>query len=284
MRPSSLAILLAFATTFPRLATGAPIYVGKFQPQEIDQVDASGNVSLFQYPGADPLAMVVDGSGNLFVATQANQIYKVTSQGSASLFAGTGLNYPSALAFDASGNLFAANEGNRTIEKFDSQGNGSLFANTGIIQPAGGMAFDNQGNLFVSLEGNSTIEKYDSQGNGSLFATVATTSAMTFGNGSLYVATGGNAIFKLDQYGNLSLFTTSGLDGPVGLAFDSNGNLYCANAYNGTITKYDSHGNESLFATDSYLNSIAIQPVPEPATWLLGAVGQLFLLAVSRRR
>ena len=34
------------------------------------------------------------------------------------------------------------------------------------------------------------------------------------------------------------------------MAFDSAGNLYVADYYNGTVTKYDINGNGSVFATD----------------------------------
>jgi hypothetical protein len=283
MNPSRLAFFLAFALIVPQLANGDTIYVSRYQLPAIDRVDASGNVSPFVSGFPAPAAMALDSHGNLFVATQGNLIYKIDPLGTVGLFASTGLSTPDALAFDAFGNLFVANEGNNSIEKFDSLGHGTFFANTGPIQPSGGMAFDNNGNLYVAREGNYTIEKFDSQGNGSLFASVAAPYAMTFYSGILYVGSGVGGIYKLDAYGNQTLFATAGASSPAGLAFDSSGRLYCAN-YNGTITRYNSQGNSSLFATDNYLNGIVIQAVPEPAAWFMGSVGGILLLALSRRR
>src|SRR5208282_2025343 len=122
MKPSSLTIILAFAIIVPRLAHGDTIYVSRYQSPAIDRVDASGNVSPFASGFPAPAAMALDGGGNLFVATQGNQIYKINPLGDVSLFASTGLSVPDALAFDAFGNLFVANEGNNSIEKFDSLG------------------------------------------------------------------------------------------------------------------------------------------------------------------
>jgi DNA-binding beta-propeller fold protein YncE len=67
---------------------------------------------------------------------------------------------------------------------------------------------------------------------------------------TIYVSTfNENTILKFDSAGNQSTFATasSGLDYPLGLAFDS-GNLYVANVYSGTIEKFDSGGNGSIFA------------------------------------
>ena len=104
-------------------------------------------------------------------------------------------------------------------------------------------------------------------------------------NGSLYAGSsdGTGTIVQFGMNGVGSSYITTGVDGPQELAFDSNGNLYCANAFNYTITKYSPQGTYSLFATDTYLDGIAIGPVPEPSALWIGALGGI-LLAVARRR
>lgn len=265
------------------IAKADEIYVGNFSTSAIESIDSSGNASVFAYTGIyQPSTLAFDDNGYLYEASSAssptygnqNLIYKYDPEGNATIFASTDLNAPDALAFDASGNLYAANFADNNIVKFDSHGNSTIFvANTGIT-PSGGMAFDNSGNLYVALEGSYSIEKYDSQGNGSLFATVSAPYAMAFYGGDLYVATGFNDIYKFDMQGHVSLFADSGLDGPAGMAFDSSGNLYVVNSNNKTITKFDSQGTPSLFATENfYMDAIAIRPIPEPSLWTLLMLG-----------
>lgn len=69
----------------------------------------------------------------------------------------------------------------------------------------------------------------------------------------IYVSnSGNNTIEKFDSTGaDLGVFTSSGLDNPNGVAFDSGGNLYVANYRSGragTIQKFDSNGNGTVFA------------------------------------
>jgi DNA-binding beta-propeller fold protein YncE len=95
----------------------------------------------------------------------------------------------------------------------------------------------------------------------------------------IYVSCYGT-IEKFDSSGNRSTFA-SGLYS-MGLAFDSSGNLYAAEYDYGTIEKFDSSGNRSIFA--SGLNSpmfVAVQPIPEPATAIIMALGAVML---KRRR
>ena len=59
-----------------------------------------------------PVALVFDGSGNLYVANEENNTVTVYAPGSRSVLrtVSQGLNGPNSLALDASGNLYVANE------------------------------------------------------------------------------------------------------------------------------------------------------------------------------
>ena len=95
-------------------------------------------------------------------------------------------------------NIFVSSSGNSTIEKFDSNGNGVLFVDSslGLSTPTG-LAFDRNDTLYAAYSHSDTIEKFDSSGNGTVFAHAGLTNAV--------------------------------LDQPLGLAFDSSGNLFVAN-------------------------------------------------------
>jgi glucose/arabinose dehydrogenase len=78
----------------------------------------------------------------------------------------------------------------------------------------------------------------------------------------------------------------SGLANPRGLAFDSSGNLYVANSFDGTVEEFNSNGTGTVFASGMGRPSgIAIQ-VPEPSTWamLILSIGTLLGGLQFRRR
>jgi WD40 repeat protein len=265
---------LAASAVIPPPAT--PLYVGNYQTIEIDKIDGLGNSTLFAYPGLPAVAMAFDGSGNLYAATEANVINEYNPQGNGTVFANSGLNIVTGMAFGTGGNLFVANGGSGAgtgyIEKYNSSGVGSLFAMTGTIQPYGGLAFDNNGNLFVAEEGNGTIVKYNSQGIGTPFVGGLYAYSMAYYNNYLYVATASDAIYKVNSLGNATLFANTDLSDPAAMAFDADGDLFVVNGNNKTIAEFNSQGNGSIFATESYsMNAIAI--VPEPATWTILALG-----------
>jgi DNA-binding beta-propeller fold protein YncE len=155
------------------------------------------------------------------------------------------VSLPSGLAFDQAGNLYVANTGSNTIEKFDTNGYGTPFVTTGLNFPQA-LAFDSSGNLYVANAGNHEIDKYDTNGNGSPF--------VSFGGGTV-----------------------------AGLAFDSAGNLYASFVGGANmIYKFDTSGAPSFVASGfDGPTFIAIQ-IPEPATWILVALGAATLL--GRRR
>jgi sugar lactone lactonase YvrE len=150
----------------------------------------------------------------LYVATKGDTIERFTPTGVQTLFTNTGLNDPYMITFDKSGNLYAANVFGPTVEKFTPNGVGSVFASVGA-QGYGhpfGVVFDSAGILYVAADngfpagGGGRIQKYAANG--------------------------------VDQ----GPFAVSGLNVAIGMAFDSAGNLYAANADGNTIEKFSPSG------------------------------------------
>ena len=68
--------------------------------------------------------------------------------------------------------------------------------------------------------------------------------------GDLYVANFSNStIERFTPGGTASVFASTGLSGPTGLAFDASGNLYAANNGNSTIERFTPGGTASMFAS-----------------------------------
>lgn len=161
---------------------------------------------------------VTAAQGSLYLSSaQLNNVEKFsqtgTDQGS---FASTGMSGPNGLAFDSSGNLWVAN-GNGGVLKYSSSGT-YLGILTTLHAGGGwqGIAFDAAGDLYAANSINSKIYKL-SPSQLTLGAAVGTETAGT-------------------------VFATSGLAGPAGLAIDSLGNVFAANQSTETIAKFSSAG------------------------------------------
>ena len=107
---------------------------------------------------------------------------------------------------------------------------------------------------------------------------------------NLYVANNGNnTIEKFTPGGVGSVFASTGLSGPGGLAFDRSGNLYAVNFNSNTIEEFTPGGVGSVFASTGLSSPvfIAIYPglssVPEPNGFLLLAIGAA-TVGLCRRR
>jgi uncharacterized protein (TIGR03437 family) len=204
---------------------------------------------------AQPVGVLVDGSGNLFIADQVNNRVRqvVLSTGIITTVAGTGtagysgdgkaataatLNAPHNLVKDASGNLYIADTGNDVVREVTTNGNistaaglygaGFGFGGDGgapsgaIFNQPSGIAMDPAGNLYIADTFNNRIRR-------ATFGTNAITKTVA-GNGTAgYTADGG-------------LATLSALNEPRGVAVDAAGNLYIADTSNNRIRKVDTHG------------------------------------------
>jgi len=206
----------------------------------------------------DPFGVAFDSSGNLWVADHYNNRILMYPKGNgfangaaATIVIGqsnftahtagtnaTALNDPFGVAFDSSGNLWVADADNNRVLMYP-KGNG--FANseaativigqsnftahtagtnaTSLYGPYA-IAFDSSGNLWVADFHNYRILMYP-KGNGFANSEAAT---IVIGQSNFTAHTAGTSATALYD--------------PVGVAFDSSGNLWVADHYNNRILMY----------------------------------------------
>jgi sugar lactone lactonase YvrE len=205
--------------------------------------DGAGAAASFNYP----FGVAVDSSGNVYVAdTYGSTIRKITPAGVVTTLAGkteepgssdgTGadasFSNPIGVAVDSNGNVYVADAGNATIRKITPAGAVTTLAGaagqTGSADGPGadarfnypeGVAVDSSGNVYVADTYDSTIRKITPAGE------VTTLAGKTEEPGSSD-GTGADGSFS----------------NPIGVAVDSNGNVYVADAGNATIRKITSAG------------------------------------------
>jgi uncharacterized protein (TIGR03437 family) len=194
---------------------------------------------------AQPEGMVLDSSGNLYIADAANhRIRKVTPSGAISTIAGNGhagfggdggpaagaqLNQPYDLALDMAGNLYIADFGNQRVRRIDTNGNISTVAGNGASGASGdggaaiaalllgprNVAVDPAGNLYISEFDGHRVRRVAPDGT---IGTIAGTGVAGFGGD------GGPA-------------TAAQLAFPAGLALDGAGDLFIVDTLNVRIRK-----------------------------------------------
>jgi len=157
-----------------------------------------------------------------------------------------------AIALDANGNIYASNFVGDSVFKFDSNGTATTFV-SGLNTP-NGIDFDTDGNLYLCDFSANELIRYDSTG-------VLDTSITIPGNPSgmikaidnddmIYTRYSGNTINRITPTGVITeVSSDSGLNGPVGLAYDENGGLYVANYNNREIFKVLANGDLQYIAT-----------------------------------
>ena len=197
---------------------------------------------------AQPVSVVKDGSGNIYISDQGNhRIRKISaSTGNISTIAGTTtsgysgdggaatsakLYYPYGIAVDASGNIYIADQANNRIRKVTAStgiittiagngtagfsGDGAAATSAQLNNPAA-IAVDGSGNIFIADQYNQRIRKITaSTGNISTIAGTGTYS---------YSGDGGAA-------------TSATFQNPTGIELDASGNIYIADLFNHVIRK-----------------------------------------------
>lgn len=179
-----------------------------------------------------PLGVAVDSTGNIYVAdSNNNMIREIGPGGVVSTFAGqagvtgstngpasiTSFNNPLGVAVDSSGNIFVTDSGNNLIRKISPEGVVTSFAHVGNL--CAGIAVDSSGNVYVTEENGDAIDKITPGG-------VVTTLAGSRGHHGSANGTG----------------TAASFNQPMGVAADSSGNVYVADAGNNLIREISPGG------------------------------------------
>ena len=228
------------------------IYIADFNNNRIRKVSTSGVISTVAGNGTagysgdggaatsaqlfQPFGVAVDGSGNIYIAEQGNNVIrKVSTSGIISTVAGNGtagysgdgaaatsaqLNIPHGVAVDGSGNIYIVDLNNQVIRKVNTSGTISTVAGNGSPGYSGdggaatsaqlnvpfGVAVDGSGNIYIADKNNFVLRKVNTSG---VISTVA-------GNGNYGFSGDGGAA------------TSAELTNPNAVAVDGSGNIYIA--------------------------------------------------------
>jgi sugar lactone lactonase YvrE len=224
----------------------------------VGSADGTGTAASFNYP----TSVATDTRGNVYAAdARNNTIRKITPAGVVSTLAGlagaTGSGdgvrsaasfyFPTGVATDGGGNVYVADTYNNTIRKITRWGAVSTLAGAAevagsadgagaaasFLQPEG-LATDSSGNVYVADTWNDLIRKITPAG------MVSTIAGSPRNDGSN------------DGSGAAARFFN-----PIGMAIDSAGTLYVADAVNSTIRKITPAGMVSTLAGSAGLTGSA---------------------------
>lgn len=226
-------------------------------PMALD-LDDSGTIYLLVGHEAIPV------SGYLLVADRIlereDRLVRITPHGTAEYWVHGGCGYedgprerakfrsPEGLAVDASGNVYVADTGNHCIRKVSPDGAVQTLAGTGELGFRNGagpqaqfnkpndVAVDTLGNVYVSDTGNHYIRRISPEGQVSTLA-------------------GRGAFGFHDGIGKLAKFSS-----PLGIAVDSQGNVFVADRGNARIRRIDTTGVVSTVAQLPALTRLVALP------------------------
>jgi len=175
---------------------------------------------------------------------------------------GTGngqLSIPYGVAVDSSGNVYVADNNLSKVQEFNSTGTfikllGSEGTGNGQFQMPAGMAIDSSGNIYVAEESNQRIQIFSSTGayKTQWEGTQGIVGIAVNSNGVYFSDPGYEVMVELNSSGGAvtewpgsALNPGSGngqFNAPVGVALDSNGNVYVADSGNNRIQVFNSTG------------------------------------------
>jgi sugar lactone lactonase YvrE len=221
------------------------------------------------HPVANP---AVDALGNIYATFSGTRgqkvpvsIYRIETDHTLRPFLSEMMN-ATAIAFDRAGQLYVSSRYDGTVYKVAPNGTMSAYAEG--MGVATGIAFDKDENLYVG-DRSGTIFKISRDRQIFVFATLEPSVSayhLAFGpDGHLFVAgpttSSFDAIYRIDLHGAVTTFYR-GLGRPQGLAFDADGNLYCAASLKGKrgIVRLTRDATPSLAISGHDLVGLAFAP------------------------
>ncbi len=234
-----------------------------------------------------PFGVATDNADNVYVTDTANNtLRKITPAGIVSTLAGTAgsadsadgtgaaarFNHPIGVVTDSAGNVYVADTGNNTIRKITPAGVVSTLAGTASVTGSTddtdaaarfnrpfGVATDSAGNVYVTDTTNSTIRKITPAG---VVSTLAGTA---------------DSVGSADGTGAAARFNES-----TGVATDSAGNVYVADAGNSNIRKITPTGVVTTLAgtagvTGSTDGTGAVASFNEPTAVATDSAGNVYV-------
>ncbi len=203
-----------------------------------------------------PQGIVLDPSGNLYIADRKNHCVRKITTGVISTIAGTGgvagysgdggtatsakMNNPLLIALDGSGNIYVTEYNNHVVRKISTSGIISTIAGTGVagysgdgapatsaqLNSPGGIWVDPSGNVYIGDTYNYRIRKVNTSG---IISTFAGTGAIGYS-------------------GDGSPATTAQLNIISTITMDATGNLYMNDNGNHRVRKVNTSGIISTIA------------------------------------
>lgn len=205
-----------------------------------------------------PTGVALDAGGNLYIADRFNGRVRRVDAGTGLISTVAGgaedgtvgdggpataadLGNPARLSIDGAGNLFFSDPGQDRVRRVDSAGTISTVAGTGTFGFSGdggpaaeaqvdfpeGVAVDGPGNLYLADRFNNRVRRVDSQA------------------GIIETIVGSQEVGFSGDGGPASVAT---LVTPIGVAFDSAGNLYIAELENPRVRRVSVNGEISTIA------------------------------------
>jgi len=201
-----------------------------------------------------PNAVVVDGSGNLFIADGNNNriLIETLSGGSYTqrTLATSTLSGPTGLGIDANGNIYVADTYHNRVLKETRSDNGyseTVVDSVNLNGPRQ-IAVDSSGNLYIADYGNNRIVKETLSGSSYVESVLVTTTSLNGcggvvvdGSGNVYIADTKNKRVLKETLASGSYTETTvastGLSDPKRLALDGSGNLFVADGSGNLVFK-----------------------------------------------
>ena len=244
--------------------------------RSVRKIASAGQVSTFWIApistvGGFITALTADPGGTVYALDPEGRIFKITSDGVATLLIGSGgscntvsfLN-ATGITLDADGNLYIADTPHNTIVKITPSCSVTTIAGS-ATDPAGSndgtgsaahfstpqsVALDGAGNILVADKGNNTIRKIAVDGKVTTLAGVLPNPGVINGLGT--VARFNNAgfyPFAVPTFvANSGNYPPSGVASAGGVAIDGAGNIYVADTGNSVIRKITANGTVSTLA------------------------------------